>query len=228
MRRSGSNKDVRGAATRKLSPFPSRLIPQKSVDDNAIYEQSLRSGVRRIQRNFSSPLPTGEQTSSPLSISGRALSDSPAEALVSPVISRRYFQSGNSPSPKQSQGGLSRVKSCPVMKADSNEPLAKLSLPSTLSPVSKSPSTDACSTLKPDDQSDRLPRIDHTHSPMLVHPVRARKTSNECVRELFNVSPIMDQSGNSLNQTDDNNLQCKATDKVEYYLYSMSVEDVKD
>lgn len=120
------------------------------------------------------------------------------------------------------------MKSCPVMKADSNEPLTKLSLPSTLSPLSKSPSTDACSTLKRDDQSDRLPRIDHTHSPMLVHPVRARKTSNECVRELFNVSPIMDQSGNSLNQADDNNLQCKATDKVEYYLYSMSVEDVKD
>ena len=38
----------------------------------------------------------------------------------------------------------------------------------------------------------------------------------------------MDQSGNSLNQADDNNLQCKVTDKVEYYLYSMSVEDDND
>ena len=38
----------------------------------------------------------------------------------------------------------------------------------------------------------------------------------------------MDQPGNSLNQADDTNLQCKATDKVEYYLYSMSVKDAKD
>ena len=111
------------------------------------------------------------------------------------------------------------------MKADSNEPVTKFSLPLTLSPLSKSPSTDACSTLKPADQSDRLPRIDHAHSPILVHQVRTRKTSNECVRELFNVSPIIDQSGNPLNQPDDNNLQCKVTDKVDYFLYSMSVED---
>lgn len=213
---------------RPLSPFLSRLIPQKSVDDNAIYEQSLRSGVRRIQRNFSSPLPTGDQKSSPLNIRGRALSDSPVEALVSPIIPRSHFESGNCHSLNQSQGGISRVKSCPVMKADSDEPLTKFSLPLTLSPLSKSPSTDACSTVKPAEQSDRLPRIDHTHSPMLVQPVRTRKTPNECVRELFNVSPIMDQSGNPLNQADDSNLQCKVTDKVEYYLYSMSVEDEKD
>jgi len=111
------------------------------------------------------------------------------------------------------------------MKADSNEPLTNFSLPLTLSPLSKSLSTDACSTLKLADQSDRLPSIDHAQSAMLVHQVRTRKTSNECVRELFNVSPIMDQSGNPLNQPDDKNLQCKVTDKVEYFLYSMSVED---
>jgi len=35
----------------------------------------------------------------------------------------------------------------------------------------------------------------------------------------------MDQSGNPLNQPDDKNLQCEITDKVEYFLYSMSVED---
>ena len=203
-------------------------MPQKTVDDNAIYEQSLRSGVRRIQRNFSSPLPTADQKSSQLSIRGRALSDSPAEALVSPVIPRRHFASGNSHSPKQSRGRISRVKSCPVMKADSNEPLTKFSLPLTLSPLSKSPSIDACSALKPADQSDRLPQIDHTHSRMLVQPVRTRETPNESVRELFNVSPIMDQSGNPSNKADDNNLQCKVTDKVEYYLYSMSVEDERD
>ena len=195
------------------------------MDDNVICDQSSRAGVRRIQRNFSSPLPRGEQKSSPLSIRGRALSDSPTETLVSPVILRRHFEPGNYHSPKHSQGGISRVKSCPVMKADSNEPVTKFSLPLTLSPLSKSPSTDACSTLKPADQSDRLPRIDHAHSPILVHQVRTRKTSNECVRELFNVSPIIDQSGNPLNQPDDKNLQCKVTDKVEYFLYSMSVQD---
>ena len=190
-----------------------------------MYEQSLRSGVHRIQRNFSSPLPRGEQKSSPLSIRGRALSDSPTEALVSPVIPRRHFGSRNCHSPKQSQGGISRVKSCPAMKTDSNEPLTKFALPLTLS---KSPSTDACPTLKPSDQSDRLPRIDQTHSPMLVQPVRTRKTPNESVRELFNVSPIMDHSGNVLNQPDESSLQCKVTDKVEYFLYSMSVEDDMD
>ena len=112
------------------------------------------------------------------------------------------------------------------MKADSNETLIKFSL--TSSPLSKSPSIDACSALKPADQSDRLPRIGNTHSLMLVQPARTRKTPNESVRELFNVSPIMDQSGNPSNQADDNNLQCKVTDKVEYYLYSMSVEDEKN
>lgn len=227
LRGSGSNKDVRGADPRPLSPFPSRLIPQKSLDDNAIYEESP-GAVRRIQRNFSSALPTGEQKSSPLSIRGRALSDSPTEVLVSPVIPRRHFESENCHSPKQLQGGVSRVKSCPVIKADSNEPITTFSLPLTLSPFSKSPSTDACPTLKPADQSDRLPRIDRTRSPMLVHPVRTRKTPNECARELFNVSPIMDQSNNPLNEPDDNRLQCNVTDKVEYYLYSMSVEDDKD
>ncbi len=220
--RSGSNQDVRGADPRPLSPFPSRLLSQKSLDDNSIHVQ-LR-GVRRVQRNFSSPLPTAENTTNALGlrIRGRALSDSPAEALGSPVIPRRHFDTENYHNPEQTQGGISRVKSCPAIKADSNEPVAKFSLPLTISPLSKSSSTSACSSLKPTDQADRLPQIHHTHSPRLV---RTRETPSECARELFNVSPIMDQSGNPSNEPDNNNLQCKVTDKVEYYLYSMSVED---
>lgn len=221
LRRSGSNQDVRGADPRPLSPFPSQFLPQKSLDDNSILQLK---GVRRIQRNFSSPLPTEEKETNPLGlgIRGRALSDSPAEALGSPVIPRRHFDSENYHNPEQSRGGVSRVKSCPAIKADSNEPLTKFPLPLTISPLAKSPSTNACPTLKPTDQAGRLPQIHHTHSPMLV---RTRKTPDECARELFNVSPIMDQSANPPNESGNNNLQCNVTDKVEYYLYSMSVED---
>lgn len=58
--------------------------------------------------------------------------------------------------------------------------------------------------------------------------VRTRKTSNERPRELFNVSPIMGQSGNFLSKPNiANDNQCDFTDKVEYYLYSMSFDDDK-
>lgn len=188
-----------------------------------------------IQRKISSPLPTGANTSSPLSIRRRALSESPVEALISPVIPRKYFDFENCYSPGNSklQGGVSRVKSCPVIKAVSNEKMNEFSLPLTVIPLSRSPSISACSTLKSADQNkstcspltadNRLPRIHQTHSPRLV---RRSKTANECTRELFNVSPIMDQSANS--EPDNNDIQCDVTDKVEYYLYSMSVEDDKD
>lgn len=218
---SGSNQDV-SADPRPLSPFPSRFLPQKSLDDNSIHVQL--KGVHRVQRNFSSPLPTAEKTTNALGlrIRGRALSDCPAEALGSPVILRKHFESENYRNPEQPHGGMPRVKSCPAIKADSNEPVTKFSFPLTIqSPLSKSSSTSACPTLKPTDQAGRLPQIHHTHSPMLV---RTRETPSECARELFNVSPIMDQSGNPSNEPDNNNLQCKVTDKVEYYLYSMSVE----
>ena len=180
-------------------------------------------GVRRIQRNFSSPLSAGEKKTSVLGleIKGRSLSDSPAEVLVSPVIPRRHFDSENFNNTNKSQAGVSRVKSCPSIKADSNEPVTKFTLLRTAL-LSRSPSTDACPTLKAAEQADRLPRIQDSRSPMLV---RTRKSSSECARELFNVSPIMDQSSNTTNKADDDNLQCNMTDKVEYYLYSMSVED---
>lgn len=217
-RRSGSNHDVRRADVRPLSPFLSRYVSLESLDDNF---PKPPTGVHTVQRKISSPLPTEVKKMCHLSIRGRALSDSPVEALISPVAPRRRLGSENVFNPGQLQGGLSRVKSCPVIKSESNERLSDLLLPLTI----KSSSSAACSTLKPADQ-DRLPRIHQTHSPMLV---RTRKTSNECQRELFNVSPIMDESGNCSNKPDNNsNIQCDFTDKVEYYLYSMSVDDDKD
>lgn len=221
LRRSGSSQDIRSVDPRPLSPFLSRFVPQRSLDDNSIHAHV--KGVRRIQRNLSSPLPTGEKKTSVLGleIKGRSLSDSPAEVLVSPIIPRRHFDSENYHNPKKSQAGVSRVKSCPAIKADSTESVTKFTLPITAL-LSRSPSTDACPTLKPAEQADRLPQIHDSRSPMLV---RTRKSSSECARELFNVSPIMDQSSNTANKTDNDNLQCNVTDKVEYYLYSMSVGD---
>lgn len=210
LRRSGSNHDVRRSDPRALSPCFPRYSSQESLDDNI--PKSPIVG-RTFQRKISNPLPTDSKKKLHLRIRGRALSDSPAEALISPVVPRKHLNPENDFNYWQVQGGLSRVKSCPVMKSESNERLSDLSLLLT----SKSSSA-VHSTFK-------ATQIHQEDSPMLV---RTRKTSNERPRELFNVSPIMGQSGNFLSKPNiaiDN--QCDFTDKVEYYLYSMSFDDDK-
>ncbi|PFX26263.1 uncharacterized protein LOC111329186 [Stylophora pistillata] len=217
LRRSRSNHDVRLTDPRSLSP----CFPRFSSQENLGYNIPKSPIVgRTFQRKISSPLPTELKKSWHLRIRGRALSNSPSEALISPVISRRHLNPQHDLNSEHLQGGLSRVKSCPVIKSDSNERLNDLPLPLTI----KSSSA-VHSTSKPPDR-DRLPQIHQADSPMLV---RARKTSDERPRELFNVSPIMGQSGNFLSKPDKTSgIQCDSTDKVEYYLYSMSLDDDKD
>lgn len=185
-------------------------------------------------RKISSPLPAGKMTS-PLCGRRRAQSESPAEALISPVIPRRCF------SPKQLNKGVSRVMSCPMLRADSNEYTNKL-IPSppvsprfnfeelslggakTLGNRTKFITTpiSAYPVLKTPEQ-DRLPRIHQTRcSSMLTSG--AQKTPTESARELFNVSPVMGQSAVPTNRHSINN-QCDVTDKVQYFLHSISVEE---
>ena len=227
LRKSGSSHDVRGEDLQPQSPLFSRCSSQESLDDNSLIRST---GMRMLHRKISSPLPTRRL------IRRRALSETPAEALISPVVPRRCF------SPKQLRIGVSRVKSCPIISADSNERLNNSSPSPPLSPrftfkeVSSGGAqlhnrtltkfytapVSACPTLKTANQ-ERLPRINQTRcSPMLVS---AHETPTESARELFNVSPVMGDSADSTSRLNDNNSQCDVNDKVQYFLHTISAEE---
>ena len=54
--------------------------------------------------------------------------------------------------------------------------------------------------------------------------VRADKTPTESERALFNVSPVMGQSDDTINRLD-NNSQCDVIDKVQYFLHTLTAEE---
>lgn len=226
--KSGSSHDVRGEDPRPLSPFFSRCLSQESMDDNILIQST---GVRMRHHKVSSPLPAGRMTS-PLSLRRRALSDLPAEALISPVIPRRCF------SPKQIKKGVSRVMSCPIISAGSNEHVDCLTSSPPVSPqfslkdLSSSGTQhhmkfiatpiSECPAFKSAEQ-DRLPRIHQTQCCSTL--VSTHKTPTESARELFNVSPVMGQSADMINRHNNNNPECDITDKVEYFLHTLSAEE---
>lgn len=223
LRISVSNNDVRGGDSRSLSPFFSHCSSQESLDENFVLRPT---GLRMINSKVSSPIPACMT-----STRRRTLSESPTEALISPVVPRRRL------SPRQQKEGMSRVRSCPVINSGSDEHLKK-SLPSPpvspqftfaeLSYAGAQPQNrtkfhttpiGASPTLTSADQ-EKLPRIHQTRSsPMLV---KTQRTPTESARELFNVSPVLGESAVSINQ--DNNIQCDFNDKVQYYLHTISTE----
>ena len=219
MRKSRSSHDVTGEDPRPLSPFPfARYSSQESLDDNVMIRST---GLRMPHRKISSPLPAG-MTTSPLCVRRRTLSDSPAEALISPVIPRRCG------SPLQLKKGVPRVMSCPIITSDSNEHVSQLTPSPPVSPRYNfdggphklTSSINACPALKSAEQ-EKLPRIHQTRSPMLV---RADKTPTESARELFNVSPVMGQPADLIKRLDNNN-ECDAIDKVQYFLHTLTAEE---
>lgn len=219
LRKSRSSHDVTGEDPRPLSSFLSRYSSQESLDDNLMIRSTA---LRMPDRKISSPLPAGMKMS-PLCMRRRTQSGSPAEALISPVVPRRCS------SPLQLKKGVPRVMSCPTITSDSNEHVSLLTPSPPVSPRYTfeegshkliTTSISACPALKATEQ-ERLPWIHQTRSPMLV---RADRTPTESERALFNVSPVMGQSDDTINRLD-NNSQCDVIDKVQYFLHTLTAEE---
>lgn len=230
LRKFGSWHDVRGDNVRPLSPFLSRYSSHEILDETS-------AGVRIPNRKIPSPFSTRNFMSPLCSRRRRTLSESPAEALISPVITRR--SQGVHPLNK-------RVLSCPVILSDSNERMSPLTPSSPVSSrykfadlfvfngaksqtgskvVTTCTSTGTSNDFESTDV-DRLPRIQQTRSSAML--VGVHKTPNESARELFNVSPVMGQSADTIERHNNTNVQCDVSDKVQYYLHTLSLEEQVD
>lgn len=223
LRKFGSLNDVRAESIQPLSPFLTRYSSPEDLQDET------PSGVRNSNRKISSPFPTHNFMSPVFGRKRRTLSESPAEALISPVITRRSF--GIQPLNK-------RVFSCPLISTDLNERVRSV-IPS--SPVSPRHKTADVNSLKCSEtqsgtklgmasfggssdftstEPEKLPRISQTRSSSML--VRVHQTPTESARDRFNVSPVMGQSADAFNN---NNSQCDVTDKVQYFLHTLSLEE---
>lgn len=232
LKKSGSSQDIRGEDVRPLSPFFPRHSLQESLDDNENFP--IRSTeVRMSHRKISSPLPSVKMIGS-MRMRRRALSESPAEALISPVVPRRCL------SPRELNKGVPRAISCPAITSDTNE---QANQPTPSPPISPrynfedlalndaesqtrtkfvTTPTRASSQLKSADQ-DRLPRINQTRCGSML--IRPHKAPTESARELFNVSPVLGQSADTTIDGHNSEIQCDVADKVQYFLHTLSVEE---